>query len=409
SPVSPTSYPLPPLLMPLPIYTPLPTSSFPLPSSIPSTSGSESIPEADIPLRKRARFTSPTSRYEIGESSVTAAARQIRPTLTIAESRRADVKLIGRLRRERRYFRTVATTYAREVSHSRDYCTQITDYCQSREVHTRTLVTQMEALRRDVSTLQRQHIEHAQKDVAPEDGDKNGTKEKDHEHVMRPGMATIASGTGARRLVQASHECSYSEFLKCKPLDFKGTEGVVELTRWFKKMESVFSISNCTASNQVKFATCTLQDDVLTWWNSHVKTTTPEAAYAMTWATLKKKMTGKYCLRGEIKKIETEMRNLKVKGTDVKENQEKDKIGSKPDKNEKRVEVGKSLKQFQLKEDEKPKKTKKEWPKTHTRIKSYASLKKRKGPEMQLLQSSNHRDLFCPLSKVVHPGTSNAI
>nr|GEV47372.1 hypothetical protein [Tanacetum cinerariifolium] len=147
SPVSPTSYPLPPFLMPLPIFTPLPTLSFPLPLSIPSTSGSESIPEADITLQKRARFTTPTSRYEIGESSVaTAAARQIRHTLTIADKRRADDKLIGRLRRERRYFRTLATTYAQEVAHSRDYCTQIMDYCQSREVHTRTLVTQIEAL-----------------------------------------------------------------------------------------------------------------------------------------------------------------------------------------------------------------------------------------------------------------------
>ncbi|GKB68508.1 reverse transcriptase domain-containing protein [Tanacetum coccineum] len=98
---------------------------------------------------------------------------------------------------------------------------------------------------------------------------------------------------------------------------FKGTEGVVGLTRWFEKMESVFSISNCTAASQVKFATCTLQDDALTWWNSHVKTTTPEAAHAMPWATLKKMMTDKYCPRGEIKKIETEMWNLKVKGTDV--------------------------------------------------------------------------------------------
>nr|GEZ96216.1 hypothetical protein [Tanacetum cinerariifolium] len=62
----------------------------------------------------------------------------------------------------------------------------------------------------------------------------------------------------------------------------------------------------------------------------------------------------------------------------VKENQEKDKIGSKPDKNGKRGEAGKSLKQLQLKEEEKPKETKKEWPKTHTRIKSYSSLKKRR-------------------------------
>ncbi|GJR05171.1 putative reverse transcriptase domain-containing protein [Tanacetum coccineum] len=119
------------------------------------------------------------------------------------------------------------------------------------------------------------------------------------------------------RPAQAARACSYSEFLKCKPLDFKGTEGVVGLTRWFEKMESVFSISNCPATSQVKFATCTLQDDALTWWNSHVKTTTPEVAHAMPWAALKKMMTDKYCPRGEIKKIETEMWNLKVKGTDV--------------------------------------------------------------------------------------------
>ncbi|GJT53880.1 hypothetical protein Tco_1201959 [Tanacetum coccineum] len=55
----------------------------------------------------------------------------------------------------------------------------------------------------------------------------------------------------------------YSEFLKCKPLDFKSLRGVVGLTRWFEKMESVFSISNCTASCQVKFATCSLQTMLL--------------------------------------------------------------------------------------------------------------------------------------------------
>ncbi|GKC95544.1 reverse transcriptase domain-containing protein, partial [Tanacetum coccineum] len=93
--------------------------------------------------------------------------------------------------------------------------------------------------------------------------------------------------------------------------------GVVGLTQWFEKMESVYSISNCTVACQVKFATCTLQGNALTWWNSHVKTTTPEAAHAMPWRTLKKMMTDKYCPRGEIKKLEFEMWNLKVKGTDV--------------------------------------------------------------------------------------------
>nr|GFD24693.1 hypothetical protein [Tanacetum cinerariifolium] len=75
------------------------------------------------------------------------------PALTVDDSRRAEDILISRLRRERRYFCTLSTTYAKEVAHSRDYCTQIIDYCQSREVHTSTLVTQIEALHRDVSTL----------------------------------------------------------------------------------------------------------------------------------------------------------------------------------------------------------------------------------------------------------------
>ncbi|GJV24127.1 putative reverse transcriptase domain-containing protein [Tanacetum coccineum] len=125
------------------------------------------------------------------------------------------------------------------------------------------------------------------------------------------------AGTGARRPVQVARECTYPDFLKCQPLNFKGTEGVVGLTQWFEKMESVYSISNYTVACQVKFATCTLQGNALTWWNSHVKTTTPEAAHAMPWRTLKKMMTDKYCPRGEIKKLEFEMWNLKVKGTDV--------------------------------------------------------------------------------------------
>ncbi|GJR12060.1 reverse transcriptase domain-containing protein [Tanacetum coccineum] len=95
------------------------------------------------------------------------------------------------------------------------------------------------------------------------------------------------------------------------------TEGVVGLTQWFERIESVFHISNCTVGNQVKYATCTLLGNALTWWNSHVKTVGHDAAYGMPWKTLMKMMTDKYCPRGEIKKLEIEIWNLKVKGTDV--------------------------------------------------------------------------------------------
>ncbi|GJT17244.1 putative reverse transcriptase domain-containing protein [Tanacetum coccineum] len=82
-----------------------------------------------------------------------------------------------------------------------------------------------------------------------------------------------------------------------------------------EKME-LFYISGCAVENQVKFATCTLLGAALTWWNGQIRTLGPEA-YAMTWEVLKKKMTDKYCPQGEIKKLEIELWNLKVKGNDV--------------------------------------------------------------------------------------------
>ncbi|GKA97947.1 putative reverse transcriptase domain-containing protein [Tanacetum coccineum] len=46
-------------------------------------------------------------------------------------------------------------------------------------------------------------------------------------------------------------------------------------------------------------------------------TVTHDVAYAMTWVDLRKKMTDKYCPRNEMKKLEAELWNLKVIGTDV--------------------------------------------------------------------------------------------
>ncbi|GJV64734.1 hypothetical protein Tco_1475562 [Tanacetum coccineum] len=60
--------------------------------------------------------------------------------------------------------------------------------------------------------------------------------------------------------------------MKCQPLNFKGTEGVVGLTQWIEKIESVFNISGCAIENQVKFATCTLLGAALTWWNGQIRT-----------------------------------------------------------------------------------------------------------------------------------------
>ncbi|GKD57547.1 hypothetical protein Tco_1290934, partial [Tanacetum coccineum] len=125
----------------------------------------------------------------------------------------------------------------------------------------------------------------------------NGTKEKDHEvkprcntntshrhsyhyicgvtaalaarDATRNGDDSHTSRTGARRPVQVARECTFSDFLKCKPLNFKGIEGVVGLTQW-----------KCSYMVELP------------------RTTTLETAHAMPWRTLKKMMTDKYCPRG---------------------------------------------------------------------------------------------------------------
>nr|GFC10883.1 hypothetical protein [Tanacetum cinerariifolium] len=100
------------------------------------------------------------------------------------------------------------------------------------------------------------------------------------------------SGTGVRRTNRAARECTYTDFLKCQPLPFKGTEGVASLSQWCERMESVFHISNYAVVGH-------------------------EVAYDMSWKTLMKMMTDKYCPRNEIRKQEMEIWELKVKGTDL--------------------------------------------------------------------------------------------
>ncbi|GJV11678.1 hypothetical protein Tco_1353219 [Tanacetum coccineum] len=80
----------------------------------------------------------------------------------------------------------------------------------------------------------------------------------------RNGNDSHTSGTGAGRTERVARECTYQDFMKCQPLYFKGTEGVI------------------------KFSTY-----------------------------LRKKMTDKYSPRNEMKKLEAELWNFKVKGTDV--------------------------------------------------------------------------------------------
>ncbi|GJX01961.1 hypothetical protein Tco_0185874 [Tanacetum coccineum] len=100
------------------------------------------------------------------------------------------------------------------------------------------------------------------------------------QHVMQPGMADDSNTSGrVQKPVSGllTRECTYPDFLKCQPLNFKGTEGVEMLLHGGTPM---------------------LRPLLL------------EVAHAMPWTDNEKDNEDKYCPRGEIKKLEFECGNL---------------------------------------------------------------------------------------------------
>nr|GEY21889.1 reverse transcriptase domain-containing protein [Tanacetum cinerariifolium] len=83
------------------------------------------------------------------------------------------------------------------------------------------------------------------------------------------------------REVPVARKCSYKEFMSCQPFNFKGSEGAVGLIHWFERTESVFSYSNCTEDCKVKFATGTLNEEALSWWNFFAQPIGIEEAYKL--------------------------------------------------------------------------------------------------------------------------------
>nr|GFB59179.1 reverse transcriptase domain-containing protein [Tanacetum cinerariifolium] len=76
--------------------------------------------------------------------------------------------------------------------------------------------------------------------------------------------------TGSRETPVAKRG-NHKEFISCQPFYFNSTEGAVGLIRWFERTELVFSCSNCAEENKVTFATSTLNDVALSWWNSYAQ------------------------------------------------------------------------------------------------------------------------------------------
>ncbi|GKA62578.1 reverse transcriptase domain-containing protein [Tanacetum coccineum] len=69
--------------------------------------------------------------------------------------------------------------------------------------------------------------------------------------------------------------------------------------------------------DKVKFATATLQGRALTWWNGRTASMGIDVANGTPWAKVRKWMTEEFCPRSVLQRLEQELYNLKLKGTDI--------------------------------------------------------------------------------------------
>nr|GEZ18332.1 reverse transcriptase domain-containing protein [Tanacetum cinerariifolium] len=108
--------------------------------------------------------------------------------------------------------------------------------------------------------------------------------------VGGPNVVGPAVGVVAMNALQKVRGCSYKEFMNCEPINFKGTEGDMGLTRWFERSKLVFLISKCAENDKVKYVTSTLLDEALSWWNFVAQPINIENACKIPWVELKKMM-----------------------------------------------------------------------------------------------------------------------
>nr|GEV00322.1 putative reverse transcriptase domain-containing protein [Tanacetum cinerariifolium] len=248
TPPSPSPSPLSPLSSPLP-RIPSP------PLLLPSPTHRDIIPEADMSLRKRAKFAAPRGT----ESGFMTSLEEVKESVTDIDTRyRHDSKefyvrhqdlqddrvvrraCVSTLKKERRYHRTTDIVAEQEATYARQAWTHA-----------------MEC----IYGLQAEIRHEANRNSRNGNGNDNGNGSHD-------------SGSSGGRTPHTARVCTYKEFLNCQPLNFKGTKWVVGLAHWFEKTKFVFHISNYTIECQ---------------------------------KTLMEMMTENYCPRSEIKKLETEM------------------------------------------------------------------------------------------------------
>nr|GEY23845.1 hypothetical protein [Tanacetum cinerariifolium] len=250
---------------------------------LPSTSRRTDIPEVDVSPQKRACLTAPAPRFEVGESSAAGAARQPGPTepdLRRYRVEQTELDMTVRQMTDESEIRFKEAQDDRALLRAR-----VNTLFKDRPNHRRTsMLLDREAMyaRETQLTTSLGRIEILEaRDPEPQEGPAEAGSSWLScmvIDVVMNGDNSNDSGTDGRKQMTTLRECTYTNFLKCQPMSFQGTEGVV------------------------KFASYTLQGSALTWWNSHMRAVGQDVAYAIPWAALKRMIMDKYCLRAKVER-----------------------------------------------------------------------------------------------------------
>ncbi|GJZ45955.1 reverse transcriptase domain-containing protein [Tanacetum coccineum] len=123
-------------------------------------------------------------------------------------------------------------------------------------------------------------------------------------------MKEMNGGNGNGR----NNGCTFKTFQVCNPKEYDGKGGAIALTRWIEKMENVIDNSGCAENQKVKYATSSLVNKALTWWNTQVQARGREAAMGMSWNDFKALLVEEFCPSNEMEKLENEFWNHKMVG-----------------------------------------------------------------------------------------------
>nr|GEZ77095.1 reverse transcriptase domain-containing protein [Tanacetum cinerariifolium] len=312
------------------------TSSPPL--QLPSASRREDRPEVTLPLRKRLGIALGPG-YEVGESSSAAAARP-------AGGLRADCGFVSTMHKE--IMRDPEREVGYRITDSWDEIvetlqgapistdTELGGYMREFETRVRQETDEIYMRLDDEQKIRELHAADRRRQIVISEmlrADHRRSTEIIRLRTALPGQVTALQGQKQMAPKRITRSTADQETINTTSVTNAQLQAMIEqgVTAALAARDALRSTDGDDShnsgtgvrrteratrefENQVKFATCTLHSVALTWWNTHVKSVGHDAAYGMSWKTLMKMMTDKYCPRNEIRKLEMEMWDLKVKG-----------------------------------------------------------------------------------------------